>query len=286
MRKVILLFGGSGMVGREFIHALAAHTVVAPKSICVDITDVKAVEQIVANERPDFIINAAGIIDVNVIEQNPALAERVNVEGAAIIGRAAAAHAVPQLLMSSSYVFSDSRRSYDEDDARKPANIYGKTKEKAENAVTSCGSNAPWYIVRTSWLYSSYRDTFVDEVAQTLLQGKTFEASVQRGTPTHCAEFTAAAVKHFIDSPADSGTYHLVNEGSASRYEIACEIAKALGVPGSLVVAKDFPSSVVRPSVILKNTKLPPLSPWDESLRSYIITKYGKIPNTNRRRMS
>jgi dTDP-4-dehydrorhamnose reductase len=242
----------------------------------VDITDVTAVEKIIADEKPDFIINAAAIINMNTIEQNPALGRRVNVQGATAIARAAAARAIPQLFVSSSYVFGDSAKPYAEDAMKNPENEYGKTKAEAEDAVTTCGSDAQWYIVRSSWFYSAYRDTFVDEVAQSLLQGKPFEASEQRGVPTYGGEFAAAIVKDFIDSSPQNGVYHIVNEGGASRYKIAREIARALGAPESLVVAKGFHSSAMRPSVILKNTKLPKLPPWDKSLRAYISVKYGQ----------
>ncbi|MDP2665309.1 MAG: sugar nucleotide-binding protein, partial [bacterium] len=164
---------------------------------------------------------------------------------------------------------------YAEDAVRNPTNEYGKTKAESEETVEACGSNAPWYIVRSSWIYSHYRNTFVDEVVQTLFQGKPFEASEQRGNPTHGGELAAAIVKHFIDSSPYSGVYHIVNESGASRYDIAREIARILGVPESLAVAKDFPSSAMRPSVLLKNTKLPKLSPWEEPLRAYIRATYA-----------
>ena len=211
------------------------------------------------------------------LERDPALGKLVNTDGAAHIARAAAGEGVAHLLISSSYVFVDSPEPYAEDAPAHPTNVYGKTKVEAESIVLSCGGS----ITRSSWLYSTYRDTFVDEVALILKAGKTFEASAQRGNPTHCGEFASAVVKHFIDSSPKSGVYHIVSEGGPSRYEIAREVARALRVPESLVVAKDFPSGAARPSVILKNTKLPKLPPWEKSLRAYITAKYGQSKDSS-----
>ncbi len=266
----VLLFGGSGMVGQELVRALRGHHVIAPSHIQLDITDEAAVERVVMQEKPNFIINAAAIIDVGAIEQNPALGVRINVQGAAAVARAAAMHGVSQLLVSSSYVFGDSLEPYVEDALKSPANAYGRTKAEAEDAVAACGTKASWYIVRSSWLYSHYRDTFVDEVAKTVLSGKLFEASGQRGNLTHCGDFAAAVVKNFVDSSPQSGVYHIVNEGSASRFEIAQEVARTLRAPENLVVAKEFPSSAMRPSVVLLNTKISKLPLWEESLSSYL----------------
>jgi len=272
----ILIFGGSGMLGRELVRALAEHDVVMPSRAAVDISDTSAVERIFDEEKPDFGINAAALIDVNAIEKNPAPAWRINAEGAGVVARAAAARAVPQLFVSSSYVFADSVIAYPEDAERRPATEYGKTKAEGEDFVRTCGSSSPWYVARTSWIYSPERDTFVDEVAQTLLRGESFDASVQRGNPTYARDFATAVAAHFIDGDAESGIYHLVSAGErgASRYEIAQEIARILDIPEINVLQKDFPPAATRPSVTLKNTKLPPLPPWKESLRSYLMYKY------------
>ena len=254
------------MVGRELARALAAHEVVVPPHSRADITDSSSVERVVAEEKPDFIINAAAIIDVGALESDPDLGKRVNTDGAAHIAHSAAGAGIAHLLVSSSYVFGGSTEQYAEEAPVHPANVYGKTKAEAESITLSCGG----IVARSSWLYSNYRDTFVDEVAKTLNEGKVFEASPQRGNPTSGNEFAAAVVTYFVDSSPKSGVYHIVNEGGASRYELALEIARALGVPENLVVAKDFPSSATRPSVVLLNKKLPPLPRWEESLHSYL----------------
>src|SRR3989344_8918166 len=104
----ILLFGGSGMVGRELANACSAHTVVSPPRSRADITDASSVGRVVAEEKPDFIINAAAIIDVGALERDPALGKRVNTDGAANVARAAAGAGIAHLFVSSSYVFGDS----------------------------------------------------------------------------------------------------------------------------------------------------------------------------------
>ena len=88
------------MVGRELAAALAGHKVVAPSHTAVDIVDAAVVERIVSQEKPDFIINAAAIIDVGALERDPAMGKRVNTDGAAHIAHAAAGAAIAHLLVS------------------------------------------------------------------------------------------------------------------------------------------------------------------------------------------
>jgi dTDP-4-dehydrorhamnose reductase len=270
----ILLFGGSGLLGKELQGALGAHTVLAPSHTDVDIADEAEVTRIIDDTKPDLVINAAAYINVNALEHDPLVGERINEQGAGVVARVAAKHRLPLVHISTSYVFADSDVPYAEDGPRMPTNVYGQTKSRGEDLVRASARKAKQYIVRTSWVYSPARATFIDEVAAALVQGKTVEASEQRGNPTYAKELAEAIVHHFVESTQQSGIYHLTNAGGASRYEIALEIARCLGIPEECVVKKEFSPSALRPSVVLLNTKLPPLPPWQESLRTYIKARY------------
>ena len=273
----ILLFGGSGLLGKELQRALKAHTVLAPSHSDVDITDEATVERAINETAAQYIINAAACINVDALECDPELAEYINAKGAGILARAAAKHNLPLLHISTNYVFAHSNLPYKEDAKRLPSNVYGLTKSQGEDLVRAALSKARQYIVRTSWLYSPVRATYIDYVATMLAEGKVVEASTQIGNPTHAGELADAIVLHFIEGERQNGTYHLINTGEdATRYAIAREVARTLGVPEERVVSKEYSSSSLRPSVMLINTKLPPLPSWRESLRMYIETRYKK----------
>ncbi len=282
----ILLFGGSGMVGKELSLALAGHTVVAPLHSQVDITDSAAIERLVAAEKPDFVINAAAIINVDKAEENPELARQINALGAESIARAAARAQRRLVYISTNYVFGDEKSGYVEEDSVSPLNVYGKTKAEGEALVAGHCKEAgiPYHIIRTSWLYSAVRNTAVDFFAQSLVSGKTVDASLELGNPTHAGDLASAIVTNFIEGKQESGIFHLINEptnsrGGVSRVEVARTIAHMLDIPQMQVreVSETTWFKAPRPkAALLRNTKLPPLRSWEEALRSYILYQYAQ----------
>ena len=84
---IVLITGAGGLVA----SALAPHyeNVIALRHAAMDIVDADAVERVFDRVGPDLVINCA-VIGVDACEKDPALAERVNVDGPANIARAAA----------------------------------------------------------------------------------------------------------------------------------------------------------------------------------------------------
>ena len=274
------MFGGSGLLGNTLHKILleGKYTVIAPQRTEINIEDDISLEEGIKKYAPDVIINAAALINVNSLEADPLLGWRVNALGAGTIARILrnAARRIPYILVSTSYVFSDTARPKREEDETSPVNVYGATKALGEHLVTHYATGLPFFIVRTGWLYGIHRPTFVDEVARTILQGKIFEASEdQFGNPTSTTDFSKALVQYCIEEERESGIYHLVNQtrsSGVSRYDIAREIAAEVKVSSDLIVPVKSDALFVakRPSVALVNTKLPPLRDWREALREHL----------------
>lgn len=286
----ILLFGGSGMVGRELSQVLSGHTVVAPQHAEIDIVDSEAIQRLMTDEKPDFVINAAALINVDAIEENPEPAWQINTHAAGYIAQAAARALIPVMYISTNYVFGDDKLSYTEEDLTAPVNTYGETKAAGEALIAQyCGdTGTPYYIVRTSWLYSTTRDTVVDFFAKTLLSGEVVDASSGLGNPTFAGDLAVAIEKNFIEGKQESGIYHLINEsadsrGGVSRFDVACAVAQILGVPPSKVreVSDTTWFKAPRPkAALLQNIKLPPLQHWQTALSAYILSKYVQEKNS------
>ena len=90
----VLMFGGSGFLGRELRK-------IDPEIICpthnqCDISNRMEVIACVADIKPDIVINAAAVLDNRTIVTNPSLAVAVNITGAANVALAAIAHAARQ----------------------------------------------------------------------------------------------------------------------------------------------------------------------------------------------
>lgn len=289
MRKKILLFGGSGLLGTELRAALGDidAEVIAPSSREADMQDAASLERAIEAYRPGAIINLAALIDVNTLQKDQLPGWRINVFGAASIMRIIKERSLkaPYIFMSTNYVFGDTKTPCDESEKLAPLNVYGMTKAYAETLITHYGkaAEAPFYILRTGWIYSRVRPTFVDEVAKALLAGETFKAVVdQRGNLTSAVDLAQCVVREFVESQKGSGVYHIINtvrheHAGISRYEIACEIADILGIPRGRIEKTSSAEvfAAKRPSAVLRNTKLPPLRDWKSALKEYLHMQYG-----------
>lgn len=278
----VLLFGGSGILGRALKPALekAGARVVAPPHAECDLADTAALDKVLASDL-DFIINAAALIHVDKIEEDPKEAFAVNATAAGHIAMRLAERgsSVPYLYISTHYVFGDEKEAYREDDAPAPVNKYGESKAEGERLVRE-NSRGNFYIVRTAWLYGS-GNTFVDHVVKALIAGGSYPASGQRGNITYTPVLAQRIVDTFLSGEKENGIYHLTDacdlDIGVSRLEIASEIARILGKPQELVQkASDVQVfRARRPAhAALLSTKLPPLPHWKESLARYLRSRW------------
>ncbi len=274
----ILLLGKSGLLGSEFVSALADFDgdVLAPSRAELDIEDFEEVRAFLERERPDFVINCTGYTAVDDAETAREAAERLNhlaVKNLAFCCRDVGAALVH---FSTDYVFDgESQEVWAEDDATGPVNVYGETKLAGEKAVEDCGGK--WFVVRTSWLFGSGGKNFVSTMLG--LGREREEISVvndQFGSPTFTGDLVEAVLNGLVFVDAASGIYHLTNAGVCSWYDFACEIFKVAGMPVRVlpVSSEEFKRPAKRPKFsALKNTKLAALRRWEEGVREEVRGK-------------
>jgi dTDP-4-dehydrorhamnose reductase len=117
----VLLTGSRGLLGaavqREFQDQ---HPVLLDRG-ALDITDERAVGAVVADVRPDVIINCAAYNAVDRAEEEPVQALTVNAFAVQSLARAAAAIEAVLVHFSSDFVFDgETDRPYTEEDAPNP----------------------------------------------------------------------------------------------------------------------------------------------------------------------
>ncbi|MCX6780948.1 MAG: NAD(P)-dependent oxidoreductase [Candidatus Magasanikbacteria bacterium] len=286
--KTALIFGGSGMIGQEFFQTLSKSMIVMSISYeqC-DITSIEAVVAQLSKYHPDIIIKCAGIIDVESCEKDPDRAFLVNTQGVKNIVDAMISCDLKGCIfvqMSTAYVFEGSVAEYSEDDLPNPGTIYGLSKYKAEQEICSsfAQSSIRYYIIRTGWVYSEFRQTFIDLVVDSISKGDAIDiVTDQSGVITWAHELTEAVQTIMLDADSNpSGIYHVTNnaERAVSKYEIAVACARIFGFDVSLVRPIDSTSlqGVKRPRYsFLKTNKGIVLPQWQESLQHYLMEKYG-----------
>ena len=238
LERPVLLFGGSGQVGRELRPALATlGTVVVPTHGEADFARPDGLRDLIRSLRPAAIVNAAALTNVDRCEHEPDLARQLNAHAPATIGEEAHRVDAVMLHFSTDYVFDGGQSTpYDETATPRPINVYGETKLDGERAVAASG--AAHLIVRTSWVYSRDGAGFVPTVLRQIDANSEVRAVAdQVGSPTWSRSLAAASTAMLRQLVTDAklvleadgfGVYHLGGSGAASRVEIATELIAAL----------------------------------------------------------
>ena len=273
--KKIWITGAEGHIGTALLDLLeGVEYQLLPTDIEeVDITKIDEVTQFVHVNRPDVVINCAGLTDVQECENNVDEAYRVNAIGVRNVALAANEVNAKVIQISTDDVFDkESRVPYNDFDNVHPRTIYGKSKEAGEKILTQLLNR--FVIIRSSWIYGIGRD-FVDEVLRNVGQGKTMEVpNNQYAAPTSAKEL-AKVIRYFIDNE-EYGLYHVVCPGSCSRYEFARTILEYSGKAGELdlypVVIEDSarPTYSVLDNMMLRLTGIEEPKDWKAALKEYL----------------
>ena len=256
----LLITGANGQLGHEMRNVLAddrrfnaVFTDVAGEDIAtLDITDEQAVEQIMAANAIDIIVNCAAYTAVDAAEENEPLAARLNADAVGILARVAKRHGARMVHVSTDYVFDGQGCiPYTEDMATNPQSAYGRTKLEGERQLQQAlGDDA--VILRTAWLYSPYGKNFVKTML-TLGKDKPALKVVfdQVGTPTCARDLARAIVTAMTADQWHGGIYHYSNEGVISWYDFTLAIHRLAGITTCDVQpchSDEFPAKAHRPA--------------------------------------
>ena len=273
--KKIWITGAEGHIGTALLDLLeGVEYQLLPTDIEeVDITKIDEVTQFVHVNRPDVVINCAGLTDVQECENNVDEAYRVNAIGVRNVALAANEVNAKVIQISTDDVFDkESRVPYNEFDNVHPRTIYGKSKEAGEKILTQLLNR--FVIIRSSWIYGIGRD-FVDEVLRNVGQGMTMEVPNNLYAAPTSAKELAKVIRYFIDNE-EYGLYHVVCPGSCSRYEFARTILEYSGKAGELdlypVVIEDSarPPYSVLDNMMLRLTGIEEPKDWKAALKEYL----------------
>ena len=269
-----LITGAAGLVGSALARAYP--DAIALRHSDLDITDPRAVDDLVQRERPDVIFNCA-VIGVDECEADPLLAEAVNVSGPAHL--AAAAQRVNAMVVhfSSNYVFDGERTAgdppYTIEDEPRPINVYGVTKLRGELAVAAAASQA--LIVRTSWVFGAGKSSFLSTVAGRLAAGERVQAISDTFASTTFVSDLVERVRELVVR-GHPGTYHVVNEGICSYETFSREAARLVGADESLIDTAPESRPAPRPRrtpmrcVLSERLGFAPLRAWEKALASFL----------------
>jgi dTDP-4-dehydrorhamnose reductase len=243
----IVVTGKQGQLVRSILEVAAARglTVVAVGRPELELTVPGTIEAVIAPLKPDLLVNAAGYTDTEQAENEPEIAEAVNVAGARAVATCAARLGVPLIHLSSAYVFDGSgSKPYRESDPPNPLGAYGGTKARGEAAVATAHSDA--VILRTSLVFSPFgRNTLTNLLKRAEQHGEMPVVADQRVNPTSAFDLAGgvlAIAANLARTPRDThlfGTFHLAGSGAAAPADFAEALfafSAARGGPSARVI--------------------------------------------------
>lgn len=225
------------MLGSAFLkhssHEVCAPGITSPR---VDIRDYNTIKADVERCRPDAILNFVAICDMEKCETDPAEAVRVNTQGSANSALVALCQDIDYAYVSSACVFDGEKYAYSVNDRVCPVSVYGKTKLMGEVVAQTVPKH---FIVRSEWCFGggpNHDAKFIGKIFRQIAEGKTEIIAV--GDKVGSLSYTPDLCKG-IDKVLENkqyGTYHICCEGTASRYEVACEFVRLLGLENKVQV--------------------------------------------------
>lgn len=251
----ILLLGKNGQVGWELQRSLAPLGEVISldrnglNQWCGDLSKPDQIYQTIVDIAPNVVVNASAYTAVDLAETEQDMANLINYVAVGKIAEACAQIKALLVHYSTDYVFDGEGVSvFNEADALKPLNIYGKTKALGEQAIQNAQCN--YLIFRTSWVFAQKGKNFLKTML-TLSQQRE-ELSIiddQIGAPTSAeliADVSAHAIVQTLRDQTKIGIYHLVASGETSWFEYAnyiFEQAKSLGVNLAIQQVNPIPTA-------------------------------------------
>jgi len=243
----ILVTGGSGQLASAIIRTWKGDELVVPDEADLDLSRPDSIQNMVAQIRPQVVINAGALTVVDRCETEVALANRIN--GQAVGWLAEACSEVGALLVqiSTDYVFDGkSPNPYRETDEPNPQSAYGRSKLLGEQEAVRAPEHL---IVRTAWLFDAWGKNFYRTMLNAAEQGRNLKVVAdQFGCPTTCRAL--ARQLQVAVGEGWRGLVHGTCRGETSWYGFAAEIFRQSGIEARLspCTTADFPVLAPRPA--------------------------------------
>jgi dTDP-4-dehydrorhamnose reductase len=231
----ILVTGGNGQVGRALRRLSRPHRAISGfGSADLDVADLSSVDSALRDVRPDLVIHAGAMTDVDGCERDPDRAFAINATGTKNVAAATNEAGIPLVYISTNFVFDgEAGEPYVESDEPRPICVYGESKLAGERFVREI--NPKHYITRTAMVYDESGRNFVNTMLRLADQHPRLTVvSDQHGNPTYAADL-AGAILRLVEREPDYEIYHLVNEGVTSWYGWAVRVFELAAVDVEVV---------------------------------------------------
>ncbi|HZJ37220.1 MAG TPA: SDR family oxidoreductase [Gillisia sp.] len=232
MRKKVLILGSTGMLGHQVYYHfkkegnfevinVSYRNKLTPETIILDLNNKFAMEKLLKEQNPDFIVNCVGVL-IKGANDNPANAIYLNAYLPHLLARICDEINAKLIHISTDCVFSGEKGSYIESDEKDGNDIYAKTKALGEV------QNTDHLTLRTSIIGPELKENgeglfhwFMKQQGETNGFTKALWSGV---TTSELAKVIEQAIKQDL-----KGLYHVTNGQPINKYELLQLFKKATG---------------------------------------------------------
>lgn len=259
--KTLALVGASGLVGTTLSTQLKDHYKLIP-TYCnnavpgftkLDVTKPGEYALFLDSIKPDIVIHAAALTDLEKCEREPLEAHRQNTQPLEALCSWAKQSRAKVVFISTDGVFDGTQGNYTETDEPNPINVYGQTKWDAEKIVLGCPDSLILRIAVPYGTQLSGKKFLPNTIAKLKASEQVTGATDLIRSPTLIDDI-GEAVLCLLRKDA-VGIYHTTGTTGLSLYDAARTIARVFDYDQSLV--KTFLSTDIKINGVPSTVKRP-----------------------------
>lgn len=205
----------------------------------LDIRDINACEKVFDQFHPSIVLHLAALTDLEYCENNTDASWKTNALGTENIALMVKKYDCTMCHISTAGVYDGQQDAYTDFDPPSPLSHYAKSKYHGEIFVQHFLEK--YYIFRAGWMMGGgpKKDKkFINKIYKQIASGATelFIVEDKLGNPTYTRNFAEAILK--VLPTKYYGLYNQVCTGSGSRYDVAVEFVRLLGLSDKIRVTK------------------------------------------------
>lgn len=258
-RKKLFLTGASGLLGANALYrwqnqfdclgVYRSHPIrmTEAKTLALDLTDTQRIKEVLNSFKPDVIVHAAALSNIDACETNRQEGYLQNVSVTEYLATEAEELKCQFVFISTDAFFDEADKLFTEDDEPRPINYYGETKAKAERIVLDLPKGL---CIRTNFFGWNYQDK------KGLAEWVLHSLKSQTETPLFKDVFfsplfvdtLAKGISHLIHDET-KGIMNVAGENFVSKLEFGTRLAKLFELNATLIRAasvKDSPLKAKR----------------------------------------
>jgi dTDP-4-dehydrorhamnose reductase len=244
----VLITGCGGMLGEAVYHTFSTgyrHVQATdidlnePWLTRLDVRELGECERAFAEVRPTLVLHLAALTDLEYCETHQDDCWKTNAMGAENVALLARQHDATMLYVSTAGIYGGEKDEFHDFDQPNPLSHYGRSKYYGERFVET---HVPRYFcLRAGWMMGGgpgKDKKFINKIFRQIKAGARELCVVDDrfGTPTYTVDFARSAA--FLVTTPYYGVYNHVCEGGGSRYDVAVEFVRLLGLAATVRVTQ------------------------------------------------